>query len=182
MRKIRTAEVGCSSDDCQHVIDEGEMKHFLSCYIRYDSFPFCNGLQLVASQFLACPTFETESREKIFAHYHMLQSRRLGENEDEIFTISYSNRITQIIPPCDPGYFLPHDKNRTTRVIRNPSGHASQHQSSNGRDLSPIPQNYEICALAFREIAYSQRDRCVRFENSTTEYHVFPSFHITSLV
>src|SRR2546425_652645 len=158
------------------------MKHFLSCYIRYDSFPFCNGLQLVASQSLACPTFETESREEIFAHYHMLQRGRFRKDEDEIFTISYSNQITQIIRPRNLGYFLPHDKNRTTRIIRNPSGHASQHHPSNWRDLSPIPQNYEICALAFREIAYSQRDRCVRFENSTTEYHVFPSFHTTSLV
>jgi len=115
------------------------MKHFLSCYIRYDSFPFCNGLQLVASQFLACPTFETESREKIFAHYHMLQRGRFRKDEDEIFTISYSNRITQIIPPCDPGYFLPYDKNRTTRIICDPSGHASEHQSGNRRNLSPIP-------------------------------------------
>src|SRR3989442_5087499 len=82
------------------------MKHFLSCYIRYDSFPFCNGLQLVASQSLACPAFETESREKIFAHYHMLQRGRFRKDEDEIFTIFYSNRITQIIPPCDPGYYL----------------------------------------------------------------------------
>src|SRR5213593_4686926 len=97
------------------------MKHFLSCYVRYDSFPFCNGLQLVTSQFLACPTFETESREKIFAHYHMLQRGRFRKDEDEIFTISYSNRITQIIPPCDPGYFLPYDKNRTTRIICTPA-------------------------------------------------------------
>src|SRR2546426_12767459 len=101
MRKIRTAEVGCSSDDCQHVIDEGEMKHFLSCYIRYDSFPFCNGLQLVTSQFLACPTFETESREKIFAHYHMLQRDPSERMKMKSLRFSILNRLTKFILPVN---------------------------------------------------------------------------------
>jgi len=38
---------------------------------------------MVASQSLACPSFETESREKIFAHYHMLQRGRFRKDEDE---------------------------------------------------------------------------------------------------
>src|SRR2546428_5707433 len=98
MRKVRPAEVRSSPDGCQHVIDEGKMKHLLGRDIRYDSFPLCNRFQLAASQSLACPAFKTESCEEIFAHYHMLQRGRFRENEDEIFAISYSNRIARIIP------------------------------------------------------------------------------------
>src|SRR5207245_3532864 len=49
-----------------------------------------------------------------------------------------------------------HHKNGTTRIICDPSGHASEHQYGNRRNLSPIPQYYEICTFAFREISYGK--------------------------
>ena len=81
------AHVWMGPDGGQQVAHQGEMQHLLGSNQRNFALPQLDGCELSRCHALAHVTLQTECREQILAHDHMLQRRCFGEQEDEFFAV-----------------------------------------------------------------------------------------------
>ena len=85
--KVGMAQEWMGPNGGQQVAHQGEMQHLLGSNERNNALPPFDRFELSRRHPLAHVTLQTESREQIFAHDHMLQRRCFGEHEDELFAV-----------------------------------------------------------------------------------------------
>jgi hypothetical protein len=71
----------------QQVAYQGQMQHLLGGNQRNHALPPFDGFELSCRHALAHLTLQTESREQILTHDHMLQRRSFGEYEDQLYAV-----------------------------------------------------------------------------------------------
>src|SRR5437868_4916780 len=85
--KVGMAQEGMGPNGGQQVAHQGQMQHLLGSNQRNHALPAFDRFELSRRHAFAHVTLQTESREQIFAHDHMLQRRCFGEHEDELFAV-----------------------------------------------------------------------------------------------
>ena len=85
--KVGMAQEGMGPNGGQQVAHQGQMQHLLGSNQRHHALPAFDRFELSRRHAFAHVTLQTESREQIFAHDHMLQRRCFGEHEDELFAV-----------------------------------------------------------------------------------------------
>ena len=89
LREVGAAQVGRRPDRGHHVRHQRQMEHLLDRDSPQDLAPPLDRLRLFAGQALAGPILEAELREQVLAHDHVLQLRRLLQQEPQILAMRH---------------------------------------------------------------------------------------------
>ena len=90
--KVGMAKEWMGPNGGQQVAHQGQMQHLLGSNARNHALPPFDRFELSRRHALAHVTLQTESREQIFTHDHVLERRRFGEHEDQLFAVFDHNR------------------------------------------------------------------------------------------
>ncbi len=91
LREVRPAQGG-SGADCRHQVgDQRQVQHLLHGDAAHRLAPPAHGLGLVLGQPLAGTVFETDLREEVLAHDHVLELGGLGEQPPQVLAVRHDD-------------------------------------------------------------------------------------------